>query len=183
MVLTLLFVAGSASVSASRLLMPQKQAAHFCQLLLNDGTRVSSLTSHARQLMQAEDTLTVEQLFASFILQDDNWQGMRFFPHQVEGRVEWYSAIDQLPAAMDAEHQRYIHEVFPRLKAEVEAGRWATVDAYIEKMLQYQCRFGGTQAKSPVQAAHLAYIAVFFLLVVLVSRLLFVTLHPKRITS
>jgi hypothetical protein len=179
-VLALLLMVGSASVSASRLIMPRQQAEHFCQLMLDDGTGASPLYYHARRMMQAEDSLSVEQLFASFILQDDNWQGMRFFPHQ-EGRgVVWYSAADKLPATINAEHRKYILEVFPRLIAQVEAGDWKTVDAYIEKMVQYQCQFGGSQVKSPVSSAQLTVIAAIFLAILLVSRFLLLPLHPKR---
>ena len=179
-VLALLLMVGSASVSASRLIMPRQQAEHFCQLMLDDGTGASPLYYHARHMMQAEDSLSVEQLFASFILQDDNWQGMRFFPHQ-EGRgVVWYSAADKLPATINAEHRKYILEVFPRLIAQVEAGDWKTVDAYIEKIVQYQCQFGGSQVKSPVSSAQLTVIAAIFLVILLVSRFLLLPLHPKR---
>ncbi len=179
-VLALLFMVGSASVSASRLIMPRQQAEHFCQLMLNDGTGASPLFYHARHMIQAEDTLSIEQLFASFILQDDNWQGMRFFPHQEGDDVVWYSAADKLPSTINAEHRKYIYEVFPRLIAQVEAGDWNTVDAYIDKMLQYQCLFGGSKATSPVSSAQLTIIAAIFLVILLVSRFLLLSLHPKR---
>ena len=179
-VLALLLMVGSASVSASRLIMPRQQAEHFCQLMLDDGTGASPLYYHARHMMQAEDSLSVEQLFASFILQDDNWQGMRFFPHQGGRGGVWYSAADKLPATINAEHRKYILEVFPRLIAQVEAGDWKTVDAYIEKIVQYQCQFGGSQVKSPVSSAQLTVIAAIFLVILLVSRFLLLPLHPKR---
>ena len=179
-VLALLFMVGSASVYASRLIMPRQQAEHFCQLMLDDGTGASPLYYHARRMMQPEDTLSVEQLFTSFILQDDNWQGMRFFPHQDGDNVVWYSAADKLPATINAEHRKYILEVFPRLIAQVEAGDWNTVDAYIDKMLQYQCQFGGSKATSPVSSAQLAIIAAIFLVIMLVSRFFVLSLHPKR---
>lgn len=180
-VLALLLLAESASVSAKSLVVPRPQAAHFCQLLLNDGRRISSLSSHARQFMHAEDSLSIEQLFAGFILQDANWQGMRFFPHHTSNGVMWYSAADELPVSMSAEHQKYIHEVFPRMIAQAEAGNWDSFDAYIDKMLQYQCQFGGNQADSAALPSHLVFIAIFFIVVVLVSRILFVSLSPKRI--
>ena len=179
-VLALLLMVGSASVSASRLIMPRQQAEHFCQLLLDDGTGASPLYYHARRMMQPEDTLSVEQLFTSFILQDDNWQGMRFFPHQEGDDIVWYSAADKLPATINAEHRKYMLEVFPRLISQVEAGDWSTVDAYIDKMLQYQCQFGGHQASVAVSPSLLVYVALFFLIVFLVSRFFYILLHPKR---
>lgn len=179
-VLALLLMVGSASVSASRLIMPRQQAEHFCQLLLDDGTGASPLYYHTRRMMQPEDTLSVEQLFTSFILQDDNWQGMRFFPHQEGDDIVWYSAADKLPATINAEHRKYMLEVFPRLISQVEAGDWSTVDAYIDKMLQYQCQFGGAKATSPVSSSQLAIIAAIFLVIMLVSCFFVLSLHPKR---
>lgn len=179
-VLALLFMVGSASVSASRLIMPRQQAEHFCQLMLNDGTGASPLFYHARHMIQAEDTLSIEQLFASFILQDDNWQGMRFFPHQEGDDVVWYSAADKLPSTINAEHRKYIYEVFPRLIAQVEAGDWNTVDAYIDKMLQYQCQFGGNVASEPVSSSFLVVVVLIFMVLILVSRFLCLSLHPKE---
>ena len=65
--------------------------------------------------------------------------------------------------------------------AQAEAGNWDSFDAYIDKMLQYQCQFGGNQADSAALPSHLVFIAIFFIVVVLVSRILFVSLSPKRI--
>ena len=179
-VLALLLMVGSASVSASRLIMPRQQAEHFCQLLLDDGTGASPLYYHARRMMQPEDTLSVEQLFTSFILQDDNWQGMRFFPHQEGDDVVWYSAADKLPSTINAEHRKYNGDLFIRTDVAVEVGDWSTVDAYIDKMLQYQCQFGGSKATSPVSSSQLAIIAVIFLVIMLVSCFFVLSLHPKR---
>lgn len=130
--------------------------------------------------MHAEDSLSIEQIFVGFILQDANWQGMRFFPHHTANGVMWYSAADELPVSMSAEHQKYIHEVFPRMIAQAETGNWDSFDAYIDKMLQYQCQFGGSQAVSAALPSHLVSIAIFFIVVVLVSRFLFVLLHARK---
>jgi hypothetical protein len=47
-----------------------------------------------------------------------------------------------LPASINAEHQKYIREVFTRLNALVQTGRWQAVDAFIDRMTRYQCQFG-----------------------------------------
>ena len=180
LLLTLLIFAGSASVWAAPVVIPQSQAAHFCKLLVHDGSSVLPLSSHAHQLVQPEDSLSVEQIFAGYILLADNWQTMRIFPHEEDGKVTWYSASEQLPSSMDAEHQKYIHEVFPRLVQQVRAGEWATVDAYIDRMLEYQCEFGGQVTSSPVSSTLLISIAAIFLVLILVFKLLLLTLHPKR---
>ena len=159
--LALLFIAGSASLSASPLVIPQQQAAHFCQLFVSDNSSLSTLSRRAHQMIQADDSLSVEQIFAGYVLLADGWQTMRLFPHQEDGVVSWYSATDELPASIDSEHQKYIREVFPRLVAEVQLGNWSTVDAYIDRMIQYQCQFGSK--KFPPRPSSSAIIGLFFL--------------------
>ena len=116
-------------------------------------------------MIQADDSLSVEQIFAGYVLLADGWQTMRLFPHQENGAISWYSATDELPASIDSEHQKYIQEVFPRLVAEVQAGNWSTVDAYIDRMIQYQCQFGGK--KLPPRPSSAAIIGIFLLFPVL----------------
>ena len=61
----ILFIAGSASLSASPLVIPQKQAAHFCQLFVSNNSSLSTLSRRAHQMIsQADDSLSVEQIFA-----------------------------------------------------------------------------------------------------------------------
>ena len=112
-------------------------------------------------MIQADDSLSVEQIFTGYILLADGWQTMRLFPHQENGVVSWYSATDELPASINSEHQKYIQEVFPRLIAEVQAGDWETVDAYIDRIMQYQCQFGGQ--KLPARPSSAAIIGIFLL--------------------
>ena len=172
-VLALLFIAGSASLSAAPLVIPQKQAAHFCQLFVAERLRVgdgtsgmnSSLSTLSRQahqvISQPEDSLSVEQIFAGYVLLADGWQTMRLFPHQEDGFVSWYSATDELPVSIDSEHQKYIREVFPRLVAEVQLEHWSTVDDYIDRMIQYQCQFGGQEL--PPRPSSATIIGIFLL--------------------
>ena len=175
-----LFIAGPHCVSAAPLVIPQAQAEHFCQLLISDGGSLSPLSVHARKAIQADDSLSIEQIFSGFVLLADGWQTMRIFPHQQGGEVVWYSATDDLPASMSAEHQKYIREVFPRLIAEVQAGHWKTVDEYVDKMLQYQCQFGGNVASEPVSSSFLVVVVLIFMVLILVSRFLCLSLHPKE---
>lgn len=165
--LALLFIAGSASLSAAPLVIPQQQAAHFCQLFVAENSSLSTLSHRAYQMIsQPDDSLSVEQIFAGYILLADGWQTMRLFPHQEDNIVSWYSATDELPASIDSEHQKYICEVFPRLVAEVRLENWATVDAYIDHMIQYQCQFGGQ--KLPTRPSSAAIIGIFLLLFALI---------------
>ena len=157
----LILIAGSASLSAAPLVIPQQQAAHFCQLFVADDSSVSTLSLRAHRMIQPDDSLSVEQIFAGYVLLADGWQTMRLFPHQENEVVSWYSATDELPASIDSEHQKYIREVFPRLVAEVQLGHWSTVDAYIDRMIQYQCQFGGS--KLPARPSSAAIIGIFLL--------------------
>jgi len=165
--LTLLLFVRSASANFSTftydLSLPKAQATHFCQLFLYDGETIMPMSAHARKLMKATDSLTAEQLFTSFVFYQDNWQSLRIFPHvAADGTVAWYSPADLLVDApsntslfthhssLSSEHQKYIREVLPRLRQEIIAGNWQTVDAYIDRMIQYQCRFGSEYHSEPV---------------------------------
>ena len=162
-VLTLLFIAGSASLSAAPFVIPQQQAAHFCQLFVAENSSLSMLSRQAHQMIQPGDGLSVEQIFAGYVLLADGWQTMCLFPHQEDDVISWYSATGELPASMSTEHQKYIREVFPRLVAEVQVGHWSTVDAYIDRMIQYQCQFGGKKLPSrPSSAAIIGIFLLFF---------------------
>jgi hypothetical protein len=109
--------------------MPQSTAAHFCQLMVQDADgKLSSIGAFANG-----DT----QLFVEYVFQHDGWRDLRIFPHD----NRWYAATDMLPVSLDHEHQRYIQEVFPRIIKEVEMEHWQTVDAYIDRLLEYQRTF------------------------------------------
>lgn len=108
---------------------PPATAARLCQLLVQDADgQLRSMAAFANG-----DT----QLFADYVLFHDGWRDVRIFPH----RGQWYAATAALPATLSGEHQRYIHEVFPRMLREAAAGHWQLVDQYIDRLLQYQRRF------------------------------------------
>jgi hypothetical protein len=173
-----LLIAGPHCVFSKPLVLPQAQATHFCQLFVSDGGTLSPLSVHAHKTIHANDSLSAEQILAGYILLADGWQTIRMFPHQEDGVVSWYSATDALPASMSSEHQKYIREVFPRLVAEVQAGHWSTVDAYIDRMIQYQCQFGGSEPPSrPSSAAIIGIFLLFFALVFLCKKTAIVGVH------
>ena len=172
-------VAGSshqAPVTHHPRVLPQKQAAHFCRLLLNDGEgHIYPVKVYAQRLTTLLYTephygeFSAEQVFTGFIFFYEDWaqlpmafgdgrgrmlmeelhsgQTLRIFPH-VQGReAVWYAPTDNLPTSIDAEHRKYISEVFDRLNAAVYDANWSLVDAFIDKMIQYQCRFGKAEIK------------------------------------
>ena len=163
-VLALLFLAGSVSLFATSSDWPQQQAKHFCRLLVCDNNnRIIPLSAYIRQQpLQQNDSLIIEQLFTTYVFNYDGWQTLRIFPHQkTDGSIVWYSATETLPQEMSEEHQKYIHEVFPRLLTEIQAGNWQTVDAYIARMIQYQCKFGASiHSSSPSYSVLLIIILV-----------------------
>ncbi|MCR4582267.1 MAG: cytochrome c biogenesis protein CcsA, partial [Prevotella sp.] len=67
---------------------------------------------------------------------------LKIFPYADSLRIAWYSPTSTLPANMDAEHQKYMREVFTLINGEIQAGRYDVVDRYLDKLLQYQQTFG-----------------------------------------
>ena len=68
---------------------------------------------------------------------------------------QWYAPTAHIPESVPAEHRRYMHDVFTRLNGEVQAGNWAVVDAYIDRMMQYQCQYGGSRQASQPSLFHI----------------------------
>ena len=112
---------------------------------------------------------TAEQVLTGFIFYYDDWvneplkqdkkpmkmqekqmlitqlhQGtlLKLFPYEADGQITWYAPTGTLPATMDAEHQKYIRDVFTRLNGEVQAARFGVADQYISRMHLYQRTFG-----------------------------------------
>ena len=152
---------------------PQTLAKHFCRLLVCDNDhRVMPLSAFIRQQTPlSDDSLTIEQLFTTYVFDYQGWQTLRIFPHQAaDGTIRWYAPTDPLPKDMSEEHSKYIHEVFPRLIMEMEASNWATAEAYIDRMMQYQCQFGGKKLTTqPSSFTIIGIILLFFVLSFIVS--------------
>ena len=164
LLLALLFSAGSVSVAATPAIMPKEQAAHFCQLFIKDGTAIYPLSYQAHRILTPHDSLTVEQMFVSYIFQQDNWQALRIFPHLADdGTVSWFAPVDNLPASLGSEHQKYIREVLPRLQREIAAENWPVVDDCIDKMIRYQCKYGGESVQTSAVPTYFFYLLALFL--------------------
>ena len=204
---TLLALLLAGPVLAIPRVLPPTQAKHFCQLLVNDGDgSVYPLNIYARNFTtllfggKEYGKYTVEQVFTGFIFFYDDWvqeplssrEGfelvnelhsgatLRIFPHLQGEDIIWYAPNSNIPEHVPSEHRRYMPDVFSRLNGEVQAGNWSTVDAYIDRMIQYQCQFGGEKVSVPVSSEFLVSISAFILVVFLVSRLLFVNLCRNK---
>ena len=132
------------SSSARQAVLPQATAARFCRLLVCDtDDRLLSLQAFLRKNpLEATDSLTTEQLFCDFVFHYDGWQTLRIFPYDDGQHTNWYAAGSELPESIPSEHRRYMQEVLLRMQAEVDAEHWDVVDAYIDRLLQYQHQFG-----------------------------------------
>ncbi len=134
--------------------------------------------------------MTAEQVLTGFIFYYDDWtkeplkqdkkpmkmmekqtlvtqlhQGtpLRLFPYTDNGVTTWYAPTGTLPETMNAEHQKYMRDVFTRLNGEVQAGRFDVVNQYLDKMLEYQQTFGRRSLPSPLRVeAERLYNAVPF---------------------
>ena len=65
-----------------------------------------------------------------------------------QGRTVWYSPADSIPDTVEAEHKKYITEVFPRMYQDVVAGNDQRVNVFLDKMLVYQQQNGGRSLPS-----------------------------------
>ena len=174
-----LLLAGSAYLSAAPRVLPKEQASRFCQLLIFDGeSKVYPLTIYAQHLVTtlcgqlSYNDYTAEQVFTGLIFYYEDWilepfilnadadnqqlvyelhsgLTLRMFPYKDHNAIKWFAPTERIPDSVDAEHRRYMQEVFTRLNAEVASDNWETVDAYISRMIQYQCQFGGDNQSSP----------------------------------
>ena len=162
--------------------IPQQTAEHFCRLLVCDSEgNISSITTFlCRQTpssnTQQHQSPSTEQLFASYIFDYDGWQTLHIFPYQsADGTVTWYAPTDSIPHTIDAEHHKYIREALPRLQAEVKAGNWQTVDAFIDRMILYQTTYGAQTQPANSVALPLIFAIIFssatLLFLAIVSRI------------
>lgn len=132
------------SSSAHQAVLPQATAARFCRLLVcdTDGHLISLHAFLRKNPLEANDSLTAEQLFCEYVFHYGGWQALSIFPYCDGQLANWYAAGSELPESIPSEHRRYMQEVFVRMQAEVDAEHWDVVDAYIDRLLQYQRQFG-----------------------------------------
>ena len=89
----------------------------------------------------------------SLIMELHQGTPLKIFPYA----GTWYSPTSTLPDSMDAEHRKYIREVFTLLNGEIQAGRYERANQFLDKMLAYQQTFGQRSLPSAtrVQAEHI----------------------------
>lgn len=206
-----LLLAGSVVMSAAPRVMPKEQAERFCRLLVNDGKGsiypLSLYAEHLTTMLCGETRYgdyTAEQVFSGLVFFYDDWLGepllygnaqgqmlveelhsgrtLRVFPHlSANGQAAWYAPTDSIPETVGTEHRKYMHEVFARLNGEVQAGNWEYADQYIDRMIQYQCQYGGNGRKVSLTSPYLIVLIALFLALPLVISVRHK--HHKRCTN
>lgn len=157
------------SSSANNAVLPQATATRFCQLVVCDNDeRLLSLSAFLhKNPIGANDSLTSEQLFCDYVFHYGGWQTLRIFPYHDGQQTHWYAADSELPQSIPSEHRRYMQEVFVRMQAEIDAEQWDTVDAYIDRLLQYQRQFGPVGSVPRTASLPIAPIATIFFIIFL----------------
>ena len=89
---------------------------------------------------------------------------LKVFPVTSQGVTTWYAPTDGMADTLvDGPRRKYIQNVFSLVYGEVLAGRYASADAVLDKMLKYQRLNAGASLPSPLQVkAERAYNAVPF---------------------
>lgn len=86
------------------------------------------------------------------IMQLRSGQALRLLPYtDRRGLTTWYSPTDSLPKSVEAQHAKYISDVFTLINADVRRGDFARVNVFFDKMRQYQRVNGGSSLPTPAQ--------------------------------
>ena len=116
---------------------------------------------------------------------------LKLFPYVEHAKTTWYAPTSTLPATMNAEHQKYMREVFTLLNGEIQAGRYDVAAQYIDRMLKYQQTFGSRSIPDPtrVQAEviynKVPFATILFMVCLTLGLILFLTgiYRPKWLQS
>ena len=73
---------------------------------------------------------------------------LKLFPYTDSHGTHWYAPTDSIPDTVESEHKKYITEVFSRLYQDVLDGKESRIEAYFDKMGEYQRMSGGTSIPS-----------------------------------
>lgn len=68
---------------------------------------------------------------------------LKLFPYTNKGKTTWFAPTDDLPNAMDREHQQFVRSICLLLGDCALASDYTQMDAVVGKMLKYQQKNGG----------------------------------------
>lgn len=73
---------------------------------------------------------------------------LKLFPYTNKGKTTWFAPTDDLPNAMDREHQQFVRSICLLLGDCALASDYTQMDAVVGKMLKYQQKNGGASMPS-----------------------------------
>ncbi len=104
---------------------------------------------------------------------------LKIFPYTEKSKTVWYAPTSTLPATMNAEHQKYMREVFTLLNGEIQSGHYERASQFLDKMLQYQQTFGQQSIPSDIRVKaeriynHIPFATILFMVCLTLGFLLF----------
>ncbi|MDY4401382.1 MAG: cytochrome c biogenesis protein CcsA [Prevotella sp.] len=78
---------------------------------------------------------------------------LKLFPYTSKGKTTWFAPTDDLPNAMDREHQQFVRSICLLLGDCALASDYTQMDAVVGKMLKYQQKNGGASMPSDRRVA------------------------------
>ena len=78
---------------------------------------------------------------------------LKLFPYTNKGKTTWFAPTDDLPNAMDREHQQFVLSICLLLGDCALASDYTQMDAVVGKMLKYQQKNGGASMPSDRRVA------------------------------
>ena len=78
---------------------------------------------------------------------------LKLFPYTHKGKTTWFAPTDELPNAMDREHQQFVRSICLLLGDCALASDYTQMDAVVGKMLKYQQKNGGASMPSDRRVA------------------------------
>lgn len=78
---------------------------------------------------------------------------LKLFPYTNKGKTTWFAPTDDLPNAMDREHQQFVRSICLLLGDCALASDYTQMDAVVGKMLKYQQKNGGVSMPSDRRVA------------------------------
>lgn len=87
------------------------------------------------------------------IMELRNGSLLKLFPYTHKGKTTWFAPTDDLPNAMDREHQQFVRSICLLLGDCALASDYTQMDAVVGKMLKYQQKNGGASMPSDRRVA------------------------------
>lgn len=87
------------------------------------------------------------------IMELRNGSLLKLFPYTNKGKTTWFAPTDDLPNAMDREHQQFVRSICLLLGDCALASDYTQMDTVVGKMLKYQQKNGGASMPSDRRVA------------------------------